>query len=553
MNNLIKSVSQKEWLIVFLLSVFLIILTAVPYLIGYFNPPESTSYTGLHALSPGDIPIYYSYINQVKAGDFFVKNLFTAETQVVGTFNAWWFLVGIAAGIFNLPIILAFQLSRLLMIPVFLVAAYLFIAYFFQDKNKRLVFLLLLSFASGLGFYMAAPLDVLGIEGPDSYWWPIDLWLTEANTFNALYQTSHFIASITLMLLIFLLMLLAFDKNKLNYSVLAGFLSLFYFNFHPYYLPVIFGTLGLYLFWLMVKANKFLWNKAGYLIILFIISVPSIVYHAWLIKISPVIGQRAIQNVTNISPPLFLFAGYGFLWLGFVLGLVFLIKQKKLDSKYIFLLCWFSVNLALIYSPFPFHSRYTQGLHVILVIFSVVALFESYQFLKNKLSPKRFDFWVNNPALMMILFFVCLMPSTLYSYSRDLFFFIKPTESIKQQLFLPVDLLRSFDWLSDQPKGKIILAADIPSKFIPGFSGQTVFIAHAHETLFFNSKLVFLIWFYGANDQDDAKFNFLTKNNIDYVVFSDYEKKLGSFNPTFKDYLILDFDSPSVKIYRVVK
>lgn len=551
--ELLKSISRKEWKIVAVLSLFFIVLTIIPYLVGYFNAPQNSMYDGLHALSPGDIPIYYSYINQIKEGNFFPKNLFTSEPQNLGTFNVWWSLVGLVARIFNLSVIFVFQLSRLFMIPIFWIVAYLFLAYIFKNHKKRLVALVFLAFSSGLGFYVAAPLDALGVEGSDSYWWPIDLWLTEANTFNALYQTSHFIASITLMLLIFLIALLGWKKNKISYPIVAGFLSLFYFNFHPYYFPVIFGVLGLYLFYLMVKTNRFLWKKSWYLIVIFVLSLPSVFYHFYLIKNSHVIGQRAVQNVTNISPPLFLFLGYGFLWIGFALGIFFLIKNKKFNLEYVFLFCWFIINIFLIYSPFPFHSRYTQGLHVILVIFTVAGLFEFYYFLQQKISRPLFNFWIKNSTLAFILFLVCLAPSTLYSYSRDLFFFINPNDTLKSQLFLPLDLVESFAWLKNQPKGQVVLASDIPSKFIPGFSGQTVYIAHAHETLFFYSKAVFLLWFFNDNNQDDLKHSWLTKNNIDYIVYSDYEKKLGNFDPASKDYLRLVFDLPSSKIYQVIE
>ena len=378
MRELINSVSKKEWVFVGIITAVIIILTTVPYIFGYLMAPSNTVYNGIHALSPGDIPVYYSNINQVIEGDFLVKNLFTAEDQSIGTFNVWWFLVGLVAKIFGLSVILVFQLSRIFMIPVFIFISYLFVAYFIQSVPQRKISLIFILFSSGAGFWMAGLIDTVTFADTTTYWWPIDLWLTEAITFNALYQTSHFIASITLTLLIFLLMLLAFEKNRFNYAVISGFLALFYFNFHPYYLPVIFGVLGLYLFVLFLQASKILWRQMGYLVTVFLISFPSIIYHFWLIQASPVIGQRAVQNVTNISPLPFVLIGYGFLLPGFFLGLYWLIKRKSLNIKFIFLLIWLGLNVVLIYSPFPFHSRYTQGIQIIFSIFTVVDYFIFY-------------------------------------------------------------------------------------------------------------------------------------------------------------------------------
>lgn len=553
MMDLIKSISKNEWRFVFWLVLAMLLITGLPYLYGYLSAPPGFVYTGLHALSPGDIPIYYSYINQVSQGELLVKNLFTTEPQTLGTFNVWWVLVGGLAKFFNLSIILVFQLVRLITIPIFIFFAYLFIAYFFSNPLQRKVALVFLLFSSGIGVYFASSIDLIDLQGTLSYWWPIDLWLTESNTFNALYQTSHFVASITLTLLIFLLMFLAFERSKLSYAVWAGVLSLAYFNFHPYYFPVIFGVLGLYLLLLIFQAQRLLWRQISYLALVFLISLPSVIYHIYLIFNSSVIAQRALQNVTLISPPIFIFLGYGFLWLGFGLGLLFLVKKQALNNKFVFLLFWLGVNVALIYSPFPFHSRYTQGLHIILVLFTVAGLFYCFDWLKQKLNPKVFDFWVNNPVLLGLLFLILFSPSTLYSVLRDIYFFSVQTEGVKTKLYLPQGVLEAIDWLGQQPPGQVVLAADIPSKFTPGFSGQTVYLAHAHETLFFDAKTSYALLFFADNKNEQIKINFLNDEKIDYILYSDYEKALGSFNPSTKDYLKLVFDSAQAQVYQVIR
>ncbi len=555
MKELIYSITKKEWQFVVIMSAVIMLITGVPYVLGYLMAPDDMVYNGLHALSPGDIPIYYSYINQVKEGEILVKDLFTSEVQTIGTFNVWWTLVGLMAKIFNLSVIFAFQISRLLMIPIFLMVGYIFISYFFRDWLKRITALLFLLFSSGLGFYFALPIDALKTEDSlTGYAWPIDLWLTEAITFNALYQSSHFIASITITILIFLLMLLAFESpGRIIYVFASGFLALFYFNFHPYYFPVIFGVLGLYLLGLMFKAKRFLWRDIGYLTLVFLISLPSVFYHYWLVKSSPVIGQRAIQNVTNVSPLFFIILGYGFLWLGLICGLYFLFKLKKFDKKYWFLSNWLIVNVVLIVSPFPFHSRYTQGLHVILITFSVYGIFEFGKYLKSRLSYKAYEYFVNNIYLLVFLFLLLFSTSNIFSVARDIYLFAFQSAEVKKILYLPKDYFSAVKWLSTNSNNSLILASDIPSKFIPGFSGQRVYAAHAHETLFFYSKIIYTLWFFSDNRNDENKLKFLNKENIGYILYSDYEKELGTFNPAAKDYLKLVFDRPAVKVYQVVK
>jgi len=117
---------------------------------------------------------------------------------------------------------------------------------------------------------------------------------------------------------------------------------------------------------------------------------------------------------------------------------------------------------------------------------------------------------------------------------------------------LPQDFKKAAEYLSIADPG-IVLAADIPSKFIPGYSGQSVYAAHAHETLFYRSKIVYVLMFYADNNNSDFKQQFLVDNNIKYVLFSEYEKKLGSFDPSSVDFLSLVVDSPEAKLYQVVK
>lgn len=556
MKELISTISKKEWKFVLWFSLAIIFITSLPYAYAYFNAPAGTFYNGLHSLSAGDVPVYYSYINQVRDGEFFIKNLLTSEPQDVGIFNVWWSLVGLFASAFKLSNILAFQLSRILMIPIFMVVAYVFLANFFVEEFKRKVALFFIIFSSGVGFYFAIPIHALNlpllsdaVTGIEIYQWPIDLWITEAVIFSALFHTSHFIASITLTLLIFLLFIFSFKKNKFSYAIWAGLLSLFYFNFHPYYLPTIFGTVGFYLLLLMIQRGKFLWSQAGYLVTAFIISLPSVFYHIWLIGSSPVIAQRALQNITTISPLLFVLIGYGFLIPGFILGLYFLIKNKKFNNNYLFLLIWLGVNVVLIYSPFPFHSRYTQGIQLILAIFSVSGLFASYNFLKNKLSKSKFDFWLNNPTLIVMLFVLLFSPSIIFSVGRDFNLFSNQNQNIT---YMPNDFYKATNYLSKQPLGQVVLAGDISSKFIPSMSKQFVYAGHGHETLYHASKLARLLNFYEDNNNLESKKRFLANEKINYVLFGEYEKELGGFNPSSVDFLELVFDSTEVKLYKVV-
>lgn len=552
MKELIKSISKKEWRFVGAMSVGLIVLTGLPYFIAFLSTPPGFTYDGLYSLTPGDNPVYYSYINQIKNGEIFLKDLFTSESQV-GLFNIAWFLAGSLAKIFNLSPIFTFHFFRLLLIPIFLFISYLFISLFFDKANWRKTSLIFLSFSAGIGAYFIAPLSLFDFSNKPGYWTPNDIWIPESITFLSLYKTPHYILSLILMMSIFLLMILAFAKIRLHYSIIAGFLALIYFNFHPFYIPMIFGSLGLYLLFLCFKAHKIIWSQVSYYLIFIIVSSPSIFYHFWSLINSPVLRQRAFQNVTLAPPFIFIFIGYGFLWLLGGFGLFWLIKNKRLNDYFTFLILWLSFSIILIVSPVQFQSRYTQGLHFPLVIFTVLGLYGFKEIAVDKLYFKKYNLLLSNKFLLAVVFFFAFGFSNFFNLFRDIYYFtVKPSEVVNY-FYLPNELVEAMNWLSLKPASQTVLASINNSLFIPGFSGQSVFAAHGIETIYFRSKLPYVLWFFSSDSHSERKYQFLKDKGIDYVFISQSEKKPGYFNPDSKDYLKLVYQNLTVSIYQVIK
>ena len=99
--------------------VFLIVITGGPYLYAYFQTPDGYEYLGLHAMTTADIPTYYAKIEQVKQGNYLPSPLYAGSTDSSSYFNPFWLMVGFLAKIFHISSMLMFQLTRLLLIPIF--------------------------------------------------------------------------------------------------------------------------------------------------------------------------------------------------------------------------------------------------------------------------------------------------------------------------------------------------------------------------------------------------------------------------------------------------
>ena len=282
-----------------------------------------------------------------------------------------------------------------------------------------------------------------------------------------------------------------------------------------------------------------------------LLSLPSVAYHVFLIKAEPVIGLRALQNVTLISSPFYVLIGYGLLGPLAVVGVYLLWKRNLFSRPFQYLGIWLLLNLTLIAINAPFQSRFTQGVHVALVIFSTAGLFGIAERLRQKLTSRRYNFWINNPTLLMVGFLVLFTPSTLFMFFRDLYILSVQPGVIKELFFWSPDFIAATDYLGAQPRGALVLAAEIPSRFIPGLTGQTVFLGHMHETLNFEARELELRWFYRPKTSDQARINFLQRHGIDYLLFGPYEKQLGPFDPAGKNYLTPVVQTDTVVLYQV--
>ncbi len=287
-------IKRSEWKLVFILSLIVIVITSLPIIIGFFSTPKNNIFLGLQTINSNDTPVYYSWIEQAKEGHLFFKNLFTSEDDGRFIFDPFLLGVGLFAKIFSLSSFLAYQLSRIFLIPIFLVVAYIFISHFFAGEKKRELCFLFLIFSSGLGWVVGLFSGLFAIKFKML---PIDLWAPETFPFQSLYTSPHLIAALTLIISIFLLTFLAIERKKISYSFWAGLATLLLFQFQPYHVPTIFGILGVFLIISSIKNSHVRWDIAIHLSTIFFLSLPAIVYHAWTLKNFWSRQQHALQNV----------------------------------------------------------------------------------------------------------------------------------------------------------------------------------------------------------------------------------------------------------------
>lgn len=539
MSDLIKSISRKEWVTVIFLALLMVFITAVPYLYGYFTTPDDMVYTGIHHLTPGDTNVQLSMIEQVKQGDNVFINLYTSEPQARVYINPVWLPIGWLAKIFNLSSLLAMHLARSFLIVVFIFVMYLFLTYFFPSSKKRKWALVLILFASGLGvFFNPFLFDVSNI-----YEHPTDIWIPESITFLTLYHLPHLIASLTLIILIFLLMLLAFENNKLRYSIGAGVAGLFLLWFHPFNGPTIYLVLATYLLILFLWQRKIYWSYVKHYIILCVIPVPAVLYLFLMNRLDWVIHNWSAQNILP-SPSVWMYLiGYGFLLLLALIGVW--ITLKKPENKRLFLISWFISSALLLYIPLSFQRRMSEGLHIPLAIFAVISIFYFIEMLDKKEKKNSLKVY----AFVMVL--VIFLPLTnIQILGQDIFMY-----NAKKTLpyYLYSEEVEGMRWLKNNlAKEDVVLSSYYMGNYIPAYSGRIVWIGHGPQTINLIHKEELSQWFWQDNSELERKYNFLKDENIDYVFYSRKEKEIGNYDPGTKNYFRQVFSNSQVKIYKVL-
>lgn len=547
-RNLIQDINQKEWTLIVIVIFVIIVITSIPHIYGFLNTPEGFTYWGRQMLNSHDTPVYFSYLEQVQQGHWLFENLFTTESQIK-IFNPFWLFTGLIGKIFNLPVAVTFQVTRIILIPFLITICYLFISYFFQNKQERKVCFVMLLFSSGFGVLASRWLTPLYREKYGYANWPMDTWVPESNTFFTLYHTPHLIFSLSLILLIFLLTLTSFENNKKRYSILAGLLALLLFQFHPFHVPTVFGVLGIYLIILCLKYRKIRWNLIGHLAIVFLLSLPAIVYHLLTMKYDWTIWQKAIQNVCLTPSWLMVLVSYGLLTILAIIGIISIWKNKLYNNRNLFLIAWPITQFLLIYLPVNFQRRLTEGLHVGVTLLANFGLFFVYNFLKNKIGPKFFLLVVNNKMLIWIIFPIVFCCSNIFILGQDIIY----AYAYSKVFYISYNKLSAIKWLAQNTSfTSQIFSSPANGNIIPAFSARNVYVGHGVETAFYLQKTKETEWFFKDNKRDEQKKTFLKKNNLNYLFYETEEKKLGSFNPEEKKYLKKVYQNDEVTIYKII-
>lgn len=536
------------------LIVALWILTVLPAIYGYFATPSNFHFTGIEYLVPGDFHSYLSYFEQVKQGNFILRDLYTSEEQTSAIFNPFFLMFGLLGKLFDLPNIITHHLARLILIPFLIAALFAFFRRIFKEMTHLRVVMLFAVFSSGLGSFISPFIHYF--KTSEGYiHWPMDLWVPESNIFLTILRNPLYIAALTLIILTFLFFINAIEKNQIRWSVLAGLSAMLLFFIHPYHVLTIYAIPLLWVALLMIREGKIIFPYLGHYLLLFLISLPPIMFTIYL-TLTDFIARNRYYSVGG-PPTVFWLTilSYGFLFLLAIPSCLNFLKNifnKQTDKSsrnntILFCAAWAIGGFLIIYFPFFKHGRrLTLGLQIPLIVFTVITLMN----VRSTSLYKKLKDIVNIKIAFLLFFILAFMASNIYVLTAH---FQVYADRSNQYAHIPIEVYQAMRWLKSNtaPNQDVVLTDQYYGNLIPGIIGRTVYLGHFAETVHFNLKERMLIAFFSKNRSNGEEVLFLKNNRITHIFYTENLKTSGAWRPENKDYLSKVFENEKTVTYKI--
>ncbi|MFN8419124.1 MAG: hypothetical protein U0528_07765 [Anaerolineae bacterium] len=253
------SITRREWRNVMLLATLILILTTLPYLIGWLSQTDSLRFNGF-MFGTDDGNSYLAKMRLGARGDWLFHIVYTSEAHDGAFVFAPYLIGGKIAGLIasadspalTSALLLVFHLARIIFGWLLILTVYRFVAHFITPPTLRLLTTALIAVGGGLGWLL-----ILG--GQDNFLGssPLDFIVPEGYTFYLLYGLPHL--SLARIGLLSGLMLILDDRKSGKYrrALLAGLCWLVMAVCVPFYLAVLATLLGLWGIALWIRARQF--------------------------------------------------------------------------------------------------------------------------------------------------------------------------------------------------------------------------------------------------------------------------------------------------------
>lgn len=536
--NEAPQVSQQEWRWVWAFALVIMLITTLPYLVGYSAQGDDWRFTGfLVGVEDGN-----SYIAKMLSGSegaWLFRTPYTAALQrgVVAFFP--YILLGklTAPPAQHEQLVAIFHLFRVGGGILAVMATYEFLSLFLQRVWPRRFALALATLGGGLGWAL-----VLARQGTWLGSLPLDLYSPETFGFLSLFTLPHLALGRAFLLWGLVRYLRPgntqtgiFDVEGLR----AGLLWLALGFMQPLTVVVAWYVAGVHLLglgalvWLRKQAQDLWWMYLRRLVWAGLVSLPIVAYTAFAFQRDPFLQAWTAQNRIFSPHPLHYLAAYGLLLLFAILGARNLLKTRPVQG--LLPVAWCLSLPVLAYAPIALQRRLPEGIWVALSVLAFAALDR----------PPPLQIWLRGAAYTLL---PLAFPSTIMLLLGAYLAAARPAEPA----FRLAAEAQAFEFLAEvMEPGEVVLSAYETGNALPAFAPARVVIGHGPESAGLEELRPEVRGFYQQETVDAMRVGMLQEWRVRYVFWGPNERSLGDWQPGQAGFLRLIYQDKGYEIYEL--
>jgi len=499
------SSQERRWVIRFAL--VMLVVTGIPYLIGYARQGTDWRFTGfVFGVEDGN-----SYIAKMlggEAGAWLFRTPYTAYPQQ----GLLAFLPYLLLGKLSAPpaqheqLVVLFHLFRWVSGFLFALASYDFLALFVVDVRLRRLGLALASMGGGLGWLVLLGLKTGGYQGL-----PLEFYSPESFGFLSVYGLPHLAAGRAFLLWGLRAYLGGGERRT---ALRAGLWWLLLGLMQPLTVVVAWTLVGAHLGlsgvlmrlgrvvedwgWFRRQLERALWMG--------LVSAPLVVYTFVAFRVDPFLSGWEGQNLILSPPPLDYLLAYGIVLPFAVKGALAFWRQSNRPA--LLLVAWAVLLPVLAYAPYNLQRRLPEGVWVALLALALKGVESGGGTGWQRARWVLYQGFL--PALLLLLGggWAAWQPSV--------------------PLFRPADEVAAFQWLAKEAQpGAVTLTAFETGNALPAWAPLRVVVGHGPESVRLAELKPLVQRFYAGMLTAEDERVLLDELQVRYVFSGPEERKLG--------------------------
>lgn len=522
---------ERQWVLRFAGVVMLV--TMLPYVIGYFTAGKDWRYSGL-LIAAEDGNSYLAKMMLGSSGDWLFRTPYTPVEQAGFLAYFPYILLGklVSPPGAHEQLVALFHAFRVAGGILYIYGSYVFVSQFIQEIRWRRWAVVLATAGGGLGF--------LSVMGLGSLWGErlaLEFYSPETFGFLSVLALPHLAAGRGMLLLGLSAYIHAQeDARPFQRGLVAGLWWLGLGFMQPLTVVVAWAIAGAHVAGgVVVCALKRLewgtWRK--YLlkaIGMGLVSMPIVVYTFVSFQVDPFLKNWQTQNIIT-SPP------FGDYLLAF--GVAILLGAsavwrlvRKMEWGTLLLVTWIFIFPVLAYAPYNLQRRLPEGVWTAFVILALLGV-----------SQWRAVWRKVGTGLL-----AAVMVSSLVLFLGGLIGVAQPA----RPLFVPAAEVEMFDTLAGiAPKGAVVLASYEVSNELPAWVPVTTLIGHGPESIRLAEIRPRVEAFADLETTDAEREKLLEEFDVDFVIFETMDLRGVRWAPELSKLLTMVYSNDQWEVYRV--